>query len=233
MQKSKHTIARIRSYAHYAFLLLAFQLAVAQATNCPQYTRIVDNSVTDNGMANDANMNVYLFNTSTASFSTSDDAGSARDSAETAVDGWVSMSGNNQDYTVSNYTGSLSDTALEATGTTANPVVVIEQLTPAAAATQCGGPPSCTIPIQNSNGVTTGAMVWVSTAIVNGTPPSNYPGTLAEVLSHEVGVHDDMGWQNCSGTNCGNSDAGIGLYTAPGPTSCDSKQFQEQKKTTC
>ena len=39
VQKLKHIIARTRFNAHYAFLSLAFQLAVAQAANCPQYTR--------------------------------------------------------------------------------------------------------------------------------------------------------------------------------------------------
>ncbi len=229
MPKSKQIFARAGSYTFYAFLMVAFQVVMAQTTDCPQYKQIVTaNGTTDNGMANNANINIQLFNTSAGSFGSS-----ATTSANSAMSGWMSMAGNNQTSSVSNYTGSLSDTALEATGTATNPVVVVEQLSPTAAAAKCNGSVACTSEVVDANGTTVGAIVWVSTDIVNGTPPASYPSTLAETLSHEIGVHDDMGWQDCSGANCGNSDSGGGMYNAPGPTPCDSKQFKGQKKTTC
>jgi hypothetical protein len=190
-------------------------------TDCPTYNQIPG----DKGMSNDANMKIVLLNDSTASWATGDAAGSPTDSAETAISGWAAMPGSNQDYSVTTNTGAgTTDTGLQATGTAANPVVVVEQLTPAAAATKCNGSVACTTSVQDASGTTTGAIVYVSTAIVNGTPPADYPSTLTETLSHEIGVHDDMGWADCAGSNCGNTDSGSGMYTAPGPTPCDKAQ---------
>ncbi|HEY2361449.1 MAG TPA: hypothetical protein VGK36_10060 [Candidatus Angelobacter sp.] len=230
MQKSKQIFARVGSCVFYLFLIVALQIAVAQTTDCPQYNQIVgQGGIVDNGMANNANVNIQLFNNSAGSFGSS-----AVTSTQNAMSGWTSMAGNNQTVSVSTYTGSLNDTALEATGTAANPVIVVEQLSPTAAAAQCGGSVACTSPVQDANGTTVGAIVWVSTDVVNGTPPPNYNSTLDNFLSHEIGAHDDMGWDDCaSGASCANSDSGNGMYAGSGPTPCDSKQFKGQKKTTC
>lgn len=215
-------------------LALAFTIGYAQGGSCPTYTQATAGGQPVSGMSNDANIQVDFVNTSDGTWATGDDTGSPQDSAETGVGAWTSMSGSNQDVSAANYSGSLTETQLLETGTAANPVVVVVQMSPttvASGSNPCGaaGVSSCTHPAVDGNNVIVAAIVYVDSAYVgNGTLPPDYDSTdLTHVLSHEIGVHADMGWQDCaSGANCDNSAAGPGMYTTVGPTSCDVTQAQ-------
>lgn len=172
------------------------------------------------GMSNDAFIHIELFNNSTGSYNSGSDVQAAND----AIDGWAAMPGSNQDYSTGNYAGTLTDMELASMGTPSDPVVVVEQLSGAALAAHCGASASCATYLIDPDQTITGGVVYQDPSYeANGAGPPAYPATQAEDLSHEIGIHIDMGWNNCASGNCTLSDAGAGMYTGVGPTPCDTK----------
>lgn len=178
------------------------------AANCPPYAQLHG----DNGMSNDANMRIILLDTSTGSFN---DPVNQMQSIADAIDGWAATPGNNQDYTVEHMTSGDVAT-LEAAGTASRPVVVL-----VIDSGHCNGY-SCSEPHVDSTQTTTSATTWMSPAEAAGTDP--YEGSLPQLMSHEIGAHDDYGWADCANSTACNTNSGTGSATytkPPGPTDCD------------
>jgi hypothetical protein len=195
-------------------------IATAQST-CPTYSNSVYSGVTDKGMSNDANINVVVVDTSAGDF---DDT--QVQAVTDAIDSLAGISGNNQDYTVTN-----TDTAPAGPPTTVtdtnilNPTAVVEIATQSdinATDAGCVGAAACTISTIATSGASKGTAVYSVTKVL----PTFAGSQLQAIMLHEFG-HGVFGWDDCTGANCTNSMMQTPYNSATSPataTSCDQAQ---------